>query len=79
MGMKTAFHRLKERYVHFVEHQGFPIIVTVCVAVITATAVWTSQQKEPYVSPTPPVADHVSAAQLMQQSASAEVLRRHFS
>jgi len=68
MGMKTAFHRLKERYVHFVEHQGFPIIVTVCVAVITATAVWTSQQKEPYVSPTPPVADHVSAAQLMQQS-----------
>lgn len=68
MGMKTTFQRFKERYVHFVEHQGFPIIVTLCVAVITATAVWTSQKIEPYVSPTPPVTDHVSAAQLMQQS-----------
>lgn len=66
--MKDAFRQVKEGYIRFVEKQGFPIIVTLCVAVITATALWTSRQEEPYVSPTPPVVDNVSAAQLMQQS-----------
>lgn len=66
--MKTAFHRITEAYVRFVNKQGFPIIITLCVAVITATALWTRQQEEIPVSPTPPVAENVSAAQLMQQS-----------
>lgn len=67
-GMKAAFLRLKDGYIRYVEKQGFPIIVTLCVAVITATALWTSQREEPYVSPTPPVVENVSAAQLMQES-----------
>lgn len=66
--MKAALHRIKEGYIRFVEKQGFPIIVTVCVAVITATALWTGQQEEAYVAPTPPVAADISAAQLLQQS-----------
>lgn len=65
--MKAAFLRLKDGYIRFVEKQGFPVIVTLCVAVITATALWTARQEEPYVSPTPPVVDNVSAAQLIQQ------------
>lgn len=66
--MKEAFRKLRERYIHFIDKQGFPIIVTICVAVITATALFTQQSKAPYVSPTPPPAEHISAAQLLQQS-----------
>ena len=60
--MRAFFHRLTDGYIRFVEKQGFPIIVTLCVAVITATALWTSQREDPYVSPTPPVVDNISAA-----------------
>ncbi len=66
--MKKHFRRFREGYVRFVERQGFPIIVTVCVAVITATALWTGSREEVYVSPTPPAVQDISAAQLMQQS-----------
>lgn len=66
--MKAAIHRMMEAYVKFVNKQGFPIIITLCVAVITGTALWTRQQEEIPASPTPPVAENVSAAQLMQQS-----------
>lgn len=66
--MKEAFKKLRERYIRFIDKQGFPIIVTICVAVITATALFTRQSKAPYVSPTPPPAEHISAAQLLQQS-----------
>lgn len=66
--MRAAFIRLQRAYMHFVERQGFPIIVTVCVAVIAATALWTRHQDAPYVSPTPPPSGDISAAQLLQQS-----------
>lgn len=66
--MKALFIKLRDDYIRFVEKQGFPIIVTLCVAVITVTALWTADQEENYVSPTPPVVEHVSAAQLLQQS-----------
>lgn len=52
----------------FVERQGFPLIVTVCVAVIVGTALWSGQRESAYVSPTPPPVDDISAAQLLQQS-----------
>lgn len=52
----------------YAEKQGFPIVVTICVAIITATAVWASPSEEVYVSPTPPVNQAVSAAQLLQES-----------
>lgn len=67
MSVKSAFVRLRDGYVRFVEKQGFAIITVVCVAVITATAI-RSKQEEVYVAPTPPVSQDVSAAQLMQQS-----------
>lgn len=66
--MRAAFIRLRKAYLRFVERQGFPIIVTVCMAVIVATALWTGRQEAPYVSPTPPPSGDVSAAQLLQQS-----------
>ncbi len=66
--MVNFLRRLRDGYIKFVEKQGFPIIVTVCVGVITATALWTGGRQEEYVSPTPPVMQDVSAAQLMQQS-----------
>ena len=66
--MKTVFRRIRDGYVRFVEQQGFPIIVTVCVAVITAAALWTNQREEAWAAPTPPVNQDVSAAQLLQQS-----------
>lgn len=66
--MKEVFRKISEHYIRFVEKQGFPIIVTVCVAVITATALFTRQNQTAYVSPTPPPAEHISAAQLLQQS-----------
>lgn len=66
--MKGLFRRLRDGYARFVDKQGFPIIITVCAGVITATALWTVRDKDTYVSPAPPVVDHVSAAQLIQQS-----------
>ncbi len=66
--MKEKLRRICKWYVHFVDHQGFPIIVTVCVAVITATALWTGRSEAEYVAPTPPVGQSISAAQLLQQS-----------
>lgn len=66
--MTEAFKKAREQYIRFIEKQGFPIIVTVCVAVITATALFTMQSRTSYVSPTPPPVEHISAAQLLQQS-----------
>lgn len=68
MGMKTACQRIVNGYVHFMEKQGFALTAVICVAVITATAVWTDRREGSYVSPTPPVQEDVSAAQLLQQS-----------
>ena len=66
--MKEGLRRICKWYVHFVDHQGFPIIVTVCVAVITATALWTGRTDAEYIAPTPPVGQSISAAQLLQHS-----------
>lgn len=66
--MRISIRRIRQRCIQFAEKQGFPLIVTVCVAVITASALWTGRQESPYVSPTPPVSRDVSAAQLLQES-----------
>ena len=66
--MKTQLRRLFAWYVHFTEKQGFPLIVTICVSVIVATALLRSDHSPDVVSPTPPVGSSVSAAQLLQQS-----------
>ncbi len=67
MAKRFAFRFIRERYAAFAEKQGFAIIITVCVAVITGTALWTRQTDAPYVAPTPPNVADVSAARLMQQ------------
>lgn len=66
--MMHLLRRIRDGYIRFIEKRGFPIIVTVCVAVITATALWTRSGSEDYVSPSPPVSDNVSAAQLIQET-----------
>lgn len=61
---KARWQRVKE----VIDHQGFIIVVSACVAVIIATAVWTGRQEYTLAAPTPPVDQAQSAAQLMQES-----------
>lgn len=66
MAKHLTFRQIRAGYIRLTENQGFPLIVLVCVGIITATALWTGQQGEE-VSPTPTAAYDVSAAQLQQQ------------
>lgn len=59
---------LRARVNSFLEHQGFLIVISACVSVIIGTAVWTGRQETLPPSPTPPVEQGQSAAQLLQQS-----------
>ncbi len=68
MSRKITWKALKESYAQFAEGHGFAVIMTVCIAVITGTAVWTRSSEPVRVSPTPPNVRDVSAAQLMQES-----------
>ena len=65
--MKVSFRQLRDRCAQLVEKQGFPIIVTVCVCVMTAAALWTKQQEAQPLVPALPTRD-VSAAQLLQET-----------
>lgn len=66
--MYIRFRRIWNPIIHFAEHQGFPIIVTICIAIITATAIWRTPSHEDVAAPTPPVNQDISAAQLLQES-----------
>lgn len=70
MEFKQRMKRFSQRYQQFVEKQGFPIIMTACIAVIVLTAVWSGRMDETIPAPTPPVDQAQSAAQLEQQSLS---------
>ncbi len=64
--MREGFRRFQTGIRRFAEKQGFPIIITVCVAVMTAAALWTREY--PQFTPAPAEsAENVSAAQLGQQ------------
>lgn len=66
---RAYYKRIRDQYVHFVEHQGFAIILVACVLTIAGTALWTRQaQPKPATAPTPPVSDALNAAGLMQES-----------
>lgn len=66
---KFFWKKAARRYSDFVNNHGFSVITIICIAVITATAVWTNRDHSiPYAAPTPPVLQDVSAAQLMQES-----------
>lgn len=66
--VKAFWKTLCKRYVRFVEHQGFMIILAVCVGVIAGTAIWTNRTEAPVPLPTPPVGEAASVAQLQQES-----------
>ena len=66
--MKSTLSKVWKAYMTLIDKQGFPVVVTVCVAVITATLLYKSQPSPSVSSPTPPPQANVSAAQLVQQS-----------
>lgn len=66
--MSSRWKRFRDAYTRFAEGKGFALLVTLCVAVITGTAIWTGSSEEPYIAPTPPVSDEQHASVLMQQS-----------
>lgn len=68
MRFRQRWKQLAQGYQRFVEKQGFPIIMTVCVAVIVFSAVWSGRMETDLPSPTPPMDQAQSAAQLQQQS-----------
>ncbi|MGN0747759.1 MAG: peptidoglycan DD-metalloendopeptidase family protein [Aristaeellaceae bacterium] len=68
MDFRQRWQRFSQGYQRFVEKQGFPIIMTVCVAVIVFSAVWSGRMETALPAPTPPVDQAQSAAQLQQQS-----------
>lgn len=68
MSFHQRWKRFGYRYQVFVERQGFPIIMVVCVAVIALSAVWAGQMDQTLPTPTPPVDQAQSAARLQQQS-----------
>lgn len=64
----SRWKRFSAWYVQFVEHQGFAIILAVCVGTIAATALWANHTQEAAPTPTFPVDDAALAAQLQQES-----------
>ena len=68
MNVRQRWKQFAQGYQRFVEKQGFPIIMTVCIAVIVFSAVWSGSMEVKVPSPTPPVDQAQSAAQLQQQS-----------
>lgn len=66
--MHSIFRRISRLWTSVFEKQGFPVVVTVCVAVITFSALWTGKQPSVEPSPTPFPGREQAAAQLFQQS-----------
>lgn len=65
---RIDWKRIRSAYTSFTEGKGFGLIVTVCVAVITASAVWSDHRSSSYTPPSPPVYDEQEAAVQLQQS-----------
>ncbi len=65
---QIAWTRVRKAYNNFIEGKGFVLIITVCVAVITASAVWTGSRNEPYIPPAPPAYEEQEASVQMQQT-----------
>lgn len=63
-----AFKRIREAFDRFAAGHGFALLTALCVAVITATALWTRSAPAPQPSATPPVGDNQQAAALWQQT-----------
>lgn len=73
MAKHELIRRVCSGMAHFLQRQGYGLLITGCVAVITASAVWAAQDKPAHV-PAPTEAERdVSAAQLLQESLSKAV------
>ncbi|MGN0778854.1 MAG: peptidoglycan DD-metalloendopeptidase family protein [Aristaeellaceae bacterium] len=70
MSFRQRWKRFCQGYQRFVEKQGFPIIMAMCVAVIIFSAVWSGRMTPNLPTPTPPVDQAQSAARLQQQTLS---------
>lgn len=66
--IKERWKTFTAGYVRFVEGQGFMIILTVCVAVIAGTAVWTNQASVVPPVPTSPAGQAAAVGKPLQQS-----------
>ena len=65
--MKRNAGSLSDRWKHFWDSKGFALLATMCVAVITATTVWTTRNSNSYIPPSAPTPDNLQAASLLQQ------------
>lgn len=72
MSFKQRIKRMSSQYQRFVEKQGFPIIMTLCVAIIVLSAVWSGKMDTMPPVPTPPV-DQAQSASLLQQQSLADI------
>lgn len=68
--MNSKLSSIPGRIRHFWDSKGFALLATLCVVIITATAVWTNQGTAPYVSPPHPTPDGHYASSLIQESLS---------
>lgn len=64
---KCSWKSFCRGYTRFVENQGFAVIVTVCVAVITGTALWTGRSDSAPVPPAATQGTSLPAALAMQE------------
>lgn len=68
--MKKHLQRLIRSMMRLGDGRGASLLIVLCVGIITATAVWTSPDRTPYVSPSPPPSGEQSVSLLMQQTLS---------
>lgn len=66
--LNARWKHIGDVYGRFVDGKGFAVLVTLCVAVIAGTAVWTGNVEKKYVKPELPLTEEKSASVLLQQS-----------
>ena len=63
-----CWKKVNKGWQHLMEGHGFAALVTICVAVIVFTAVWTGRSEPTPIIPDLPVSDGYQASSLQQQS-----------
>ncbi len=71
MGKQGLIRRICSGMMYFFQRQGYGLLITGCVAVITASAVWAVQDESEHVPAPAEMEQGVSAAQLLQESLAA--------
>ena len=68
MGFRKNGPRFRTALYTVFEKQGFPIVMSACVALIVLSAIWSGRLSRTVPVPTPPLAQSQMAADLIQQS-----------